>query len=188
VQVTGSNVFASFQEREKLHERYARHSLWWSWTPPASGVVSLNTQGSEVLSVVTVYETDAGGFLQRVSGGVDADDGTKTEFTFLAVYGKNYEIAMDGYADETGNQLTNLTVVALNDNRDGLTDWTQFPVRYGVTYRIQVETVPWIVPDTVTLSSQTSQTSQPAEIVPLSLPLDTTGPGTRYANNWPSLA
>ena len=65
----------------------------------------------------------------------------------------------------TGNQLTNLTLIALNDNRDGLSGWTQFPVLYGETYRIQVDTVPWIVPGTVKLSIQTSQ---PSEILPLS--------------------
>lgn len=116
--VTGTNIHATVEGGEPMHERYSRHSLWWSWRPDTTRAVRVTSEGSTFLAVATVYRQDPVLGLQRIAGAVGGDEGNPADFTFLAVQGQDYELAIDGYADETGKAVLNLLpgVPPPNDN------------------------------------------------------------------------
>ena len=63
-------------------------SLWWSWTAPASGMVTIDT----LLAVYTEGSVDA---LTVVASNDDAT-GLQSEVSFTAQQGVVYHIAVDG--------------------------------------------------------------------------------------------
>ena len=96
--VTESNILATKELNEPNHaDMVGGSSLWWTWTAPLTGPVTISTFGS------------------TVSHGVTLD-------TALAVY--------------TGTNMTNLTVVATNDNFTYIESQVSFTATKGVSYQI----------------------------------------------------
>lgn len=87
---------ATFEAGEPEHNREApKQSVWYRWMAPASGVVSVDTLGSELDTIIAVY---TGGSLAGLSPVVSGDDepydnGTVVEFQASA--GEEYQIAID---------------------------------------------------------------------------------------------
>ncbi|MBL9210061.1 MAG: PQQ-binding-like beta-propeller repeat protein [Opitutaceae bacterium] len=120
----GSNRHATREAGEPDHGvASSQGSLWWSWTAPAeTGRVTITTTGSEIDTVVAVYEvpagTGAGGFaaLRRVAFNDNADDAaTWSSVSFNATGGTEYALAIAGKDTATGLVAFNLTSVPLND-------------------------------------------------------------------------
>ncbi len=128
--VTGTNTFGTFESNEPMHERYSRHSLWWSWRPDTTRAVRVTSEGSGFLAAIAVYQQAPVVGLQRLAGAVGGDDGSPADLTFLAVQGQDYELAIDGYADETGTAVLNLLpgVPPPNDNFSNAIELTGFAV------------------------------------------------------------
>ncbi len=103
--LTGSNRHATLEAGEPMHELFGRHSIWWSWTAPSTRAVRITTEGSDFFALTTVYSQPGDGELRRLAGGQGSDP---EGFTFLAVEGQSYEIAVDGYTDESGHVVLNL--------------------------------------------------------------------------------
>src|SRR5262249_28825938 len=87
-------------------------SVWWTWMAPASGQVTIDTQGSTFDTLLAVY---TGASVDHLSGLVSNDDsggGTTSQVTFAAQAGTAYHIAVDGYNGSSGNIVLhwNLTV------------------------------------------------------------------------------
>jgi len=101
---TGSNSNATRENLEPLHDgKKAVRSVWLAWTAPASGVVSVNTLGSDFDSVLAIY---TGTNLSNLTP-VESDDDSGTDHTsalsFNAVAGTTYRIAIAGYLATSGN-------------------------------------------------------------------------------------
>jgi subtilisin family serine protease len=102
--VTGSNVGATKEAGEPSHAGLAGgKSVWWTWTAPASGKLTLVTAGSSYDTVLAVYTGDAVNGLRAVAFNDDAswrDLTSKVNFSVSS--GVRYRIAVDGYNAAAG--------------------------------------------------------------------------------------
>ena len=65
---TGTNVDASTEPGEPGHYFFSfGHSVWWSWTAPSDGDVTVDTCGSDFETVLAVYTGTSVGALTRVA-------------------------------------------------------------------------------------------------------------------------
>jgi hypothetical protein len=84
------------------------HSVWWSFTPTADGVVELNTSGSTFDTLLGVYTGASVANLTTVAQNDDAFPGAPGGFSLLdqAVRaGQTYFITVDGYNSSSGAVL-----------------------------------------------------------------------------------
>lgn len=111
VSVTGGNVNATAQTGEPNHAgNAASKSVWWTWTAPVSGVVTLDTIGSGFDTVLAAY---TGSTVTNLTGLASDDDGggnRTSRVTFNAVAGTAYRFVVDGYAGLSGSINLNLVV------------------------------------------------------------------------------
>jgi hypothetical protein len=99
--ITATNIGATYEPNEPAHFANGNSSVWWSWTPAASGTVTItgvSTQNSLILTVYTGADLVAGlTLVQQESfnapGGFPAD----TPISFLANSGTEYQIAVCGF-------------------------------------------------------------------------------------------
>ncbi|MGD1032606.1 MAG: PQQ-binding-like beta-propeller repeat protein, partial [Opitutaceae bacterium] len=87
-------------------------SLWWQWTAPASGSVTLSTAGSGYATLVGVYTGASLSSLATVASNATPGTGASS-VTFVAQAGTTYELTVDGQ-----NGASGLTVFLLNYNND----------------------------------------------------------------------
>ncbi len=93
----GSNLNASKQTGEPAHAGNAGgRSVWWSWTAPATGQVTLGTDGSAFDTLLSVYNGAAVNALTLVAGDDDSGVGSSSQLSFAAAAGVTYRIAVDG--------------------------------------------------------------------------------------------
>lgn len=110
--VYGTNVGASVETGEPDHSGhndgilYGGHSVWWTWTAPSTGVVEVDTNGTNFATMLAVYTGSAVNTLARVGGAISSSGAAN--LTFYATAGTTYAIAVDGYAGETGPISLNL--------------------------------------------------------------------------------
>ncbi|MDQ1694675.1 MAG: hypothetical protein QOJ03_28, partial [Frankiaceae bacterium] len=95
--VRGSNVDATRETGEPFHAIQGHdHSVWYRWTPKTSGLVTIDTCGSDMGTLLAVYTGTAVADLHRVaSGGADAYACGGSKLTFSVVAGTTYSIAVD---------------------------------------------------------------------------------------------
>jgi hypothetical protein len=109
VSTTGRNTDATPQGSEPSHAGYAAtRSVWWTWTAPSSGTVTLDTVGSDFDTLLAVYTGSALGSLAGVASDDQGGGGNTSLLTFAAVSGTTYQIAVDGYSGAAGNIVLNL--------------------------------------------------------------------------------
>lgn len=100
---TGSNVGASKELGEPLHNGTGSASVWWRWTATENGLISVETTGSDFDTVLAIYTGSSVGALTRLVSDDDSGGGGASRATFNAVAGTTYRIAVDGYGSATGN-------------------------------------------------------------------------------------
>ena len=112
VSTNSSNASASKETGEPNHNgNPGGHSLWWTWTAPASGSVTNDTIGSNFDTVLAVYTGDSLATLALVVSDDDSGgSGNTSRVVFEAVAGTTYQIAVDGYSGSTGNVLLNISM------------------------------------------------------------------------------
>ncbi len=106
--VTGSNVGATKEPGEPDHTgNPGGHSVWWSWTAPQDGTMTLDTSGSSFDTMLAVYK---GSSVSALTSLVSNDDYTNltSRVVFGAKGGRTYRIAVDGYNGATGSIRLNL--------------------------------------------------------------------------------
>jgi len=112
--VTGSNLFATGQSGEPLHvtsDVAPLNSVWWRWTAPSSGTLTIDLFGSEwnaqlLDTILAIYTGSAVNALSLVASNDDEnfDAGIITsKVTFAVTAGQMYHIAVDGFGNATGN-------------------------------------------------------------------------------------
>ncbi len=117
--VTGFNLYAT-KEREGFdpfglsepdHAGNAGgNSLWWYWTAPETGFVTIDTFGSSFDTLLAVYLDEFGSvfYLLEVASNDDAGSDLRSRVRFLAHAETTYVIAVDGFAGANGNIVLNL--------------------------------------------------------------------------------
>ena len=117
VGVSGTNVGASKEAGEPDHAGDAGgRSIWWRWTAPATGNVTLDTRGSAIDTLLAVYTGSSLSTLSPVaSNDQDPDSGNASILSFNAAQGTEYLIAVDGYDSDQGDIALNLTLNNLNE-------------------------------------------------------------------------
>jgi hypothetical protein len=104
--VTGFTTNATKQSGEPDHAANSGgHSIWWRWTAPAAGPVSLDTRGSYADTTLGVYTGATLGALTSVASNDDINPGIiqASALTFNATAGTTYHLAVDGFNNADGN-------------------------------------------------------------------------------------
>jgi uncharacterized membrane protein YgcG len=115
---TGSNRFASKESGEPDHAGDpGGHSLWFKWTAPRSGTVSVDTCGSSFDTLLAVY---TGSALNALTPVASSDDGSGkcspgSRVSFPATANTVYRIAVDGKAGAQGHVELRLSEPPAND-------------------------------------------------------------------------
>jgi hypothetical protein len=144
---TGSNVGATKQSGEPNHAGNAGGaSVWYAWTAPATGSVTITTAGSSFDTLLGVYTGSAVDALTQVAANDDVSTSTFTSsVTFNATSGTTYRIAVDGYrntAAATGTVKLNWSSCATKEsgepnhagNAGGASIWWTAPASGTVTF------------------------------------------------------
>lgn len=109
--VTASNVGMSKETGEPNHAgNPGGKSIWWRWTAPASGDVTVTTAGTAFNTLLGVYTGSAVSTLTRIAS--DNNSGGLTNrsvVNFNAVAGTTYNIAVDGYNGASSRISLSLT-------------------------------------------------------------------------------
>ena len=105
--VTGFNTNATKEAGEPNHAgNSGGRSVWWKWTAPSGGPVTLTTQGSVFDTTLGVYIGSAVASLTTITSGDDVQAGViqYSSVTFNATGGVTYYFAVDGFnaTDGTG--------------------------------------------------------------------------------------
>ncbi len=112
--VTGSNAGATKEVGEPNHAgNVGGHSVWWTWTAPTSGTVTIDTLGSNFDTLMGVYTgSSVSALTVKASNDDSAAGGTTTSKVTLAVTaGTAYQIAVDGYGGVVGSITLHLNLV-----------------------------------------------------------------------------
>ena len=106
---SGTSMLATRETGESNHAgNSGGASVWWKWTAPAGGQVSLNTHGSGFDSLLGVYTgTGVSALLQIAANDNDGSSGNTSGLLFQAQAGTEYEIAIDGFNAAAGDAVLN---------------------------------------------------------------------------------
>ena len=102
---TGTNAGATKEPGETDHAgNPGGRSVWWTWTAPSTGEISVDTCDSDFDTLLAVYTGDSVGALTETASSDDDPDclpGSKV--TFVASAGTAYRILVDGYDGLSGH-------------------------------------------------------------------------------------
>jgi hypothetical protein len=95
------NHGAGREPGEPLHAgQIGGHSLWWRWDAEADGEVRIDTDGSEVDTLLAVYTGSGLPNLQPVVSNDDHGLGVTSRVRFVVTRGVSYAIAIDSMGSE----------------------------------------------------------------------------------------
>ena len=96
------------------------NTVWYSYTPASSGVLAVDTNGSDYDTAIAVYTGSSLGSLLNVACDNDAGFLTNSRIAFVAQAGVNYYFQVGGALDARGNAVLNLSAetapIKGNDN------------------------------------------------------------------------
>jgi len=103
ISTTGNNTLATHETGEHSADPSGSSSVWWAWTAPASGRVTMSTAGSSFDTVLGVYTGDRVDSLNKIARNDDDPSGLQTsKLSFQATQGTTYQISVEGYASASG--------------------------------------------------------------------------------------
>jgi hypothetical protein len=114
VSANGTNRYATRQVGEPDHLPFSgslgEHSVWYSWTAPSSGSVTLNTCTSSFDTTLAAYTGSSFGTMSQVASDDDSctspDNEAGSRLTFNAVAGTTYRIAVGGFSSVSEGTFT----------------------------------------------------------------------------------
>ncbi len=118
----GTNAYATKESGEPNHSPDAfpsGKSIWYRWTAPNSGTVTITTAGSTFDTVLAIYTgTSVAALSSPIASNDDAVPGSvfTSSVSFSAVSGTTYQIAVDGYGGDQGNVTLNWNLPATLPN------------------------------------------------------------------------
>lgn len=106
-----NNALATKETGEPNHNgRTGGKSLWWSWTAPKTGTVTIDTIGSSYDTVMGVYTGTSVNGLSFIASDDDSGGSATSRVSFTATSGVTYRIAVDSYGTgSSGNVRLNLS-------------------------------------------------------------------------------
>jgi List-Bact-rpt repeat protein/VPS62-like protein/thrombospondin type 3 repeat protein/WD40 repeat protein len=111
ISITDTNTGATKESGEPSHaSNSGGASVWWQWTAPSVGDVTIDTIGSNFDTTLGVYTGSQVDVLTTIASNDDFS-GFQSGVNFTAVAGTTYFIAVDGYSGVTGNIQLNLEFV-----------------------------------------------------------------------------
>ena len=111
--VAGANRCTSKETGEPNHAgRNGGRSVWFSWTAPAVGIATFDTQGSSFDTVLAVYTGAEVSHLEEVASDDDTGPSLTSRLQFNAQIGANYHLALDGFAGQSGDYVLNWSLEA----------------------------------------------------------------------------
>lgn len=112
--VGSSNIYASWELGETNHcgkGPSGGASVWWSYTPPTNGTVTIDTSTSSFNTILAVYTGDAIGELTLVASNNDIGNGNVcSRVHFPGHAGTAYNIVVDGTNGQMGTIVMNLSL------------------------------------------------------------------------------
>ena len=106
ITVNASNVGATRETGEPYHAgATGGASVWWSWTAPSVGTVTISTAGSSFDTILGVYTGASVASLAEVASDDDDPDSTAltSKVVFDVISNRTYQIAVDGYGGDSGS-------------------------------------------------------------------------------------
>lgn len=122
--VTGTNVEATIEADEPAPlDLPIDASMWWQWTAPATGTVTISLCASNFDTVLGVYTGTTVVALTPLSSSDDSCGGggffaPQSRLSFLATSGVNYKLQVSGFDGDTGNVTLDITAPAAPVNDD----------------------------------------------------------------------
>lgn len=104
--VEGDNIGATGQLGEPVHHFAASaspESVWYAWTAPETGPVTIDLAGSDFDTVLAVYRGTSVNRLTSVTSNDDSNGTLQSSVTFTAQRRVTYRIAVDSYLNGQGN-------------------------------------------------------------------------------------
>jgi hypothetical protein len=113
---TGSNVRATKEVGEPNHapSEPGGASVWWRWTAPAAGSLTVTTAGSDYDTLLAAYTGSAVNALTQLAANDDVASGVDrtSSITFAVTAGTVYHLAVDGWQGDWGRVTLNLSFTA----------------------------------------------------------------------------
>lgn len=103
--IDGTTTNSTHESGEPAHVGSAygsARSIWYRWTAPSDGVLSLTTQGSAYDTLMAVYVGDSLGSLSAKAANDDFGGGLWSSVSFGVSGGTTYRIAIDGWGGASG--------------------------------------------------------------------------------------
>src|SRR3989442_3554463 len=112
VTTTGNNIDATIEPGEPDPSFEAAKSVWWTWTAPADGGLTLTTSGSSFDTLLTLYTGNILSNLSLVAFNDEDPLGTTniSRITVNVTAGRAYQIAVDGSLGATGSIVLQLAL------------------------------------------------------------------------------
>jgi hypothetical protein len=135
--VTGTNVNAAKESGEPNHAgNTGGKSVWYKWTPQASGTTTIDTAGSNFDTLLAVYRGEAVNSLTPVASNDDENNAggvITSKLSFATTAGTTYRIAVDGYnLNGAGAEAGNITLnLASNTNLQTIQENNRDHTSYG---------------------------------------------------------
>jgi hypothetical protein len=115
VTTTGHNTNATREPGEPNHAGgNGSRSVWWRWTSPAPGQVTINTRGSYYDTTLGIYTGTAVNQLTTIASSDDIESGIvqASELSFTTTAGTTYHIAVDGWSGDQAGLTLNIRLAA----------------------------------------------------------------------------
>ena len=124
--VTGTNNGATKEIGEANHaDDPGGRSVWWSWTAPQTGRLTLTTSGSSFDTLLAIYKGTSIGALTLVAADDESGANHTSVVSAFVTAGTAYAIVVDGWAGFSGSIAVDLSFVPTSELY--ATDFDAFP-------------------------------------------------------------
>lgn len=109
----GSNYFGTAESGEPVHAgQNPLHSVWWTWKSPAPSLVTVNLEGSDFDTLLSVFTGAELGSLTPITNNDNAGGKITSRVSFLAARNRVFQIAVDGRRGDLEEGLIRMSVQA----------------------------------------------------------------------------
>lgn len=121
--VSGTTTGATIEANEPQHTALGQGaSIWFQWTAPAAGELSLDTYGSDFDTALAVYRGNAVDDLTLLSENDDYGNGRRSRLVFPVGAGQSVRIALDHASGDPGTYVLNYQLRSFPAQAGGATE------------------------------------------------------------------